>query len=164
MLEKFSQQQLDSMSLEEVMKVKANAKAAKTDLEKQKKSNKDWNDEKQNELDECVEFLVDLDDYIEAREQREAAQREAEQKESSPEAPLTIPAGTEKCVHLMIVKGQRYDANTGKKLVKAMPQIFTFAEWQLFKKSFRNLGYTIEKVLHDPYGEAAQYVEKEESK
>ena len=147
------------MSLEEVAKIKANAKAAKTDLEKQKKSNKDWNDEKQNELDECVEFLVDLDDYIEARKEREAAQ-----EESSPEAPSTVPAGTEKCVHLMIVKGQRYDANTGKKLVKAMPQIFTFAEWQLFKKSFRNLGYTIEKVLHDPYGEAAQYVEKEESK
>ncbi len=147
------------MSLEEVAKIKANAKAAKADLEKQKKSNKDWNDEKQNELDECVEFLVDLDDYIEARKEREAAQ-----EKSSPEAPLTVPAGTEKCVHLMIVKGQRYDADTGKKLVKAMPQIFTFAEWQLFKKSFRNLGYTIEKVLHDPYGEAAQYVEKEESK
>lgn len=157
MLEKFSQQQLDSKSLEEVAKIKANTEAAKADLEKHKKANKNWTDEKQNELDECVEFLVDLDDYIEDRMKRETPETKTEAEAAYKPAP-----GTEKLLHLSIVRGRRYDQNTGKEITKPFTQMFTFAEWQLFKKSHKGLGYSIMAVLHDPFNEAAKYVVKTE--
>ena len=50
---------------------------------------------------------------------------------------------------------------TGKEESKPCTQLFTFAEWQLFKKNFKGLGYSIMKVLHDPYGEAKDFVAKE---
>ena len=53
---------------------------------------------------------------------------------------------------------------TGKEISKPFIQKFTFAEWQLFKKNFKGLGYTIMAALHDPYGDAEALVYKEESK
>lgn len=49
---------------------------------------------------------------------------------------------------------------TGKEISKPYTQLFTYSEWQLFKNNFASLGYTIMKVLHDPYGEAAKFVTK----
>ena len=158
MLQKFSQQQLDHKSLAEVAQIKATAEAEKAKLEKQKKSNSDWTDAKQEELDEVVEFIVDIEDYIEERKKM------SEQDGEQPETESTyVPAkGTEKHVHVSIVRGQKYDPNTGKRISKPYVQMFTFAEWQLFKKSHKRLGYSIVGVLHDPYGDAAGLVEKNE--
>lgn len=158
MLQKFSQQQLDHKSLAEVAQIKATAEAEKAKLEKQKKSNSDWTDAKQEELDEVVEFIVDIEDYIDER--KKMSKQEGEQPEV--ESTYVPTKGTEKHVHVSIVRGQKYDPNTGKKISKPYVQMFTFAEWQLFKKSYKRLGYTIEGVLHDPYGDAAELVEKSE--
>ena len=50
---------------------------------------------------------------------------------------------------------------TGKRKSQSLnTQLFTYSEWQLFKNNFASLGYTIMKVLHDPYGEAAKFVTK----
>jgi hypothetical protein len=38
--------------------------------------------------------------------------------------------------------------------------MFNFGEWQLFKRHFKALGYTIIKALHDPYGDAEDLVTK----
>lgn len=156
MLEKFSQQQLEHKSLAEIAEIKAKAVAAKVSLEKQKKANKDWSEAKQNELDEVVEFLVDLDDYLETRSNEE------EPLEAESTDKYQVPAGTEKHVHLSVARGRRYDQNTGKEITKPFTQIFTFAEWQLFKKNHKGLGYSIMAVLHDPYGEAKNFVVKTE--
>lgn len=70
-----------------------------------------------------------------------------------------VPKGSEKCVHLKIFKGtKRYDPMTGKEIRKPYVQMFSYAEWQLFKNTFAGLGYSIIEVLHDPYGEAAAFV------
>ena len=112
----------------------------------------------QEELDDVVMFLVDLDEYIEKRSKD--SEKHASEKEV--EKPYELPKGTEKHVHLVIVRGRKFDPNTGKPISKGYTQIFTYSEWQLFKKNFRGLGYTIEKVLHDPYNEAAAFVTKSE--
>ncbi len=66
--------------------------------------------------------------------------------------------GTEAMLHLRIVNGKKFDPNTGKALTKPYTQMFTYAEWQVFKQHFKAIGFSIEEVLHDPYNEAKEFV------
>lgn len=127
---------------------------AKANLEKEKKANKNWTEAKQDELDEIVVFIVDLDEYIEDREKNSEQTNEG----SSPK----VAEGTEKLVQVSLIRGRRYDPATGKLLSKPFVQMFTHSEWQLFKKNFKGLGYTITAVHNDPYGDAAALVTKTE--
>lgn len=101
-----------------------------------------WTEELQNELNDIVLTLVDLEEYIEERQKTEGNK------------PYVPAKGTEKMVHLMIVRGRRFNPQTGKEETKPYPQMFTFGEWQIFKQNYKMLGYSIIKVLHDPYNEA----------
>lgn len=71
-----------------------------------------------------------------------------------------VEEGTEKMVHVSIVKGRRFNPSTGKEESAPFVQMFNFGEWQLFKRHFKALGYTIIKALHDPYGDAEDLVTK----
>ena len=144
MSQKMDLQQLQSRSLEEVKAYKEEAQKRKAELEALKaKGGKAWAPELQEELDDVVLFLVDVDDVIEEK------------------TPSYNPApGTEKMVHLSLVRGRRFNPLTAKEESKVFTQLFTFAEWQLFKKNYKNLGYTVMAVLHDPYGDAAEIVTK----
>lgn len=147
-------QQLKAHSLEEIKAYKEDAIKRKAELEDLKaKGGKAWTDKLQEELDEAVLFLVDVDEVIE--------EKLASEKAKETEVPAYVPQkGTEKMVHLSIVKGRRFNPMTGKEESTPYTQLFTFPEWQLFKKHFRSLGYSIMAVLHDPYGEAAELVTK----
>lgn len=129
--------QLKSLSKSEIIACRKEAEARKAELIALK-NEKNITKEQQEELDEIVIFLVDVDDII-------------NEKTSYKPAP-----GTENAVHLILVHGRRYSPLTGKEVSEMFTQIFTFAEWQLFKKNYKSLGYTIMAVLHDPYGDAAQ--------
>lgn len=146
-------------SLEEVAKIKSLAVTEKENLEKQKKSSKDWNDKKQEELDEVVVFIVDLEEYIDDRKSKEGS-NQTEKEAEKPER--KVAEGTEKLVQVSLIRGRRYDPATGKLLSKPSTQMFTYSEWQLFKKNFKGLGYTITAVHNDPYGDAAALVTKAE--
>ena len=73
-----------------------------------------------------------------------------------------VEEGTEKMVHVSIVKGRRFNPSTGKEESAPFVQMFNFGEWQLFKRHFKALGYTIIEALHDPYGDAEDLVTKSE--
>lgn len=150
MSQKMDLQQLQSHSLEEVKAYKKEAQKRKAELEALKtKGSKAWTPELQEELDDVALFLVDVDDVIE------------EKAASINTKPSYIPApGTEKMVHLSLVRGRRFNPITGKEESKVFTQLFTFAEWQLFKKNYKNLGYTVMAALHDPYGDAAEIITK----
>lgn len=155
MSQKMDLQQLQSHSLEEVKVYKEEAQKRKNELEALKlktKGSKAWTPELQEELDNVVLFLVDVDDVI---EEKAASEKTATKTSSYNPAP-----GTEKMVHLSLVRGRRFNSLTGKEESKAFTQLFTFAEWQLFKKNYKNLGYTVIAALHDPYGDAAEIVTK----
>lgn len=62
--------------------------------------------------------------------------------------------GTEDLVHLMIVRGPRFNVVTGEEVNPANLQMFSQQEFDLFKDSYSRLGYTVTEVLHDPTGEA----------
>ena len=152
MLQKLELQQLQALSLEDVKSYKKKAVERKAELEAAKaKGGKAWTSDLQEELDEVVLFLVDVDDIIEEK-QKEAT--------STIKNEYVIKPGTEKMVHLSIVRGRRFNPMTGKEESPAYTQMFTFAEWQLFKKTYKGLGYTIMAALHDPYGDAAELVQK----
>lgn len=148
MLQKVDLQQLQGQSLDEVKAYKNKVIARRVELEALKaKGGKAWTEELQDELNDVALFLVDIDDVI---EEKEAA--------NNKKAIYTPKAGTENMVHLLLVHGRRFNPVTGKEESTPFTQVFTFAEWQLFKKNFRGLGYTIVKALHDPYGDAAELV------
>lgn len=152
MLQKLELQQLQALSLEDVKSYKKKAVERKAELEAAKaKGGKAWTSDLQEELDEVVLFLVDVDDAIEEK-QNEAT--------STAENQYVVKPGTEKMVHLSLVRGRRFNPLTGKEESKVFTQLFTFAEWQLFKNNFKGLGYTIMAALHDPYGDAAELVQK----
>lgn len=152
MLQKLELQQLQALSLEDIKSYKKKAVERKAELEAAKaKGGKAWTSDLQEELDEVVLFLVDVDDIIEEK-QKEAT--------STTKNEYVIKPGTEKMVHLSIVRGRRFNPMTGKEESPAFTQMFTFAEWQLFKKTYKGLGYTIMAALHDPYGDAAELVQK----
>lgn len=73
--------------------------------------------------------------------------------------PTTVAPGTEKLVQIEAAFGNRFSARTGKEINKPQPMTFSFGEWQLFKQSYKRLGYQITKVINDPYGDAASLVE-----
>lgn len=152
MLQKMDLQQLQSHSLEEVKTYKQEAQKRKAELEALKaKGGKAWTPGLQEELDDTALLLVDIDDVIEEK---------AASTDNKKDAYYSPAPGTERMVHLSLVRGRRFNPLTGKEESKVFTQLFTFAEWQLFKKNYRNLGYTVMAALHDPYGDAAEIVVK----
>ena len=143
-------EELHKLSLQELQQLMEQGQQAKARLEAQKsKGGKAWTQEMQDELDNTVLGLVDLEEYIEERKKQEETTQE------STESTAYVPAkGAEKMVHLAIVHGRRFNPNTGKEESKPYIQLFTFGEWQLFKQNYKMLGFSIVKVLHDPYNEA----------
>mgnify|MGYP006952323306 CR=1 FL=1 len=61
-------------------------------------------------------------------------------------------------VKLKIAFGNRFSSKTGKEINSPQPASFTYGEWQLFKESYRRLGYEITEIINDPYGDAAALV------
>lgn len=97
----------------------------------------------QARLDEVAEKVIDLEEQIEL----------ADDEPKKPEAPkgYTPKPGTEHLVHLKIVRGARFDENTGKELSTPYVQMFTYGEYINFKKSAPLLGYTIMEEVYNPY-------------
>lgn len=82
----------------------------------------------------------------------QSRQRKKPQDKQEAEKPEYVPAkGTENLVHLSIVKGRRFDENTGQELSTPYTQTFTYGEYKNFKKKARLIGYTIVKELYNPY-------------
>lgn len=97
----------------------------------------------QSRLDEVAEQIIDLEEQIELAEDEVAPVVSTTGYKSEP--------GTEKLVHLSIVRGRRFDENTGKEVSTPYKQMFTYGEYLNFVKSAPLLGYTIVEELYNPY-------------
>lgn len=147
MYQKMNLQQLKEYNLKDIKSHRETIAAKKIELEALKaQGGKAWTSKLQEELDEIVLYLVDVDEIIEAKQALVST--------------YTPKKGTEKMVHVKIIRGRRFNPMTGKEESTPYIQLFTFPEWQLFKKNFRGLGYSIMSVLHDPYKDAAELVTK----
>ena len=126
---------------------KEQLEAKKMELLKLKNDDK-LTDKQQEQLNDIAVRLVDLDEEIE---------------KLSSDSKYEVPKGTENHVHLSIVRGNRFSAKTGKEVNLPYVQIFSRGEFEVFKQSFKNLGYTIVSVLHDPTGEASSLISEDEN-
>ena len=105
MLQKMTLQELQALSLEDVKSYKKKAVERKAELEAAKaKGGKAWTSDLQEELDEVVLFLVDVDDVIEEKSSASKTQAKSD---------YTPTPGTEKMVHLSIVRGRKFNPMTG---------------------------------------------------
>lgn len=93
----------------------------------------------QEKLSAIAEQIVDLEEQIELAE---------DEKQVSSYKPKP---GTEKLVHLSIIRGRRFDENTGKEISEPYVQMFTYNEYQNFIKKAELIGYTIIEELYNPY-------------
>lgn len=97
-------------------------------------------------------MLLDIEDAIEEKTL-------GGESEDEPKGYVPVK-GTENMVHLKLVNGRRFSETTGKEISKTYTQIFTYAEWQLFKEHHSRIGIQILGVLYDPFNEAEKYVVK----
>lgn len=119
-------------------------------LQAKKANEKAFTKEQQARLNEVTEAVVDMEEQIELAPEDEAP--EAKKYE--------VPKGTEKLVQVKLSTGNRFDPKTGKEINKPVPQMFNYGEWELFKKNYKLLGYTITEVMNDPFKDAAPLIGK----
>ena len=117
-------------------------------LQAKKANEKAFTNEQQNRLNEVTESIVDLEEQIELAPENETPETTA------------APKGTEKLVQVKLSMGNRFDPKTGKEINKPVPQMFNYGEWQLFKKNYKLLGYTITEVMNDPFEDATALIGK----
>ena len=102
-----------------------------------------------------------MEEQIELAADDEAPkEEETPKKEEAQAAKYEVPKGTEKLVHVKLSTGNRFDPKTGKEINKPVPQTFNYGEWQLFKKNYKLLGYTITEVMNDPFKDATPLIGK----
>lgn len=153
MFQKLEPKQLQELSYDDLVAHKTEAEEFKAKLEAAKaKGGKAWTVTAQEKLDDLVVYIVDLDD---AAEEKKPKTEEAKVVEK----PKVLPKGWANHVVLKVVRGRRFNPMTGTEESQPYQQIFSFAEWQNFKKHHASLGYTIVEVLNDPWGDAAAFVE-----
>lgn len=95
--------------------------------------------EQQARLDEVAELIIDLKEQIELAD------------DEVPTTGYKPQPGTEHLVHLSIIRGRRFDENTGKELSTPYVQKFTYGEYLNFIKRASLIGYTIVEELYNPY-------------
>ena len=127
--------------VEKARTIKANLEAAKA------KNAKAFTEQQQNDLNSVTLYLVDAEEVL-AQKEAEAAKAVAA---TAPKEAYVPAKGTEKLIHLSIVRGHRFDPKTGEEKTKPYVQLFTYGEFLLFAKNHSRLGFDIIKVLHDPY-------------
>ena len=122
-------------------------------LQAKKANEKAFTKEQQARLSKVTEDIVDLEEQIELAPADEAPK-------TATTAKYEVPKGTEKLVQVKLSTGNRYNPKTGKEINKPVPQMFNYGEWQLFKKNYKLLGYTIVEVMNDPFKDATPLIDK----
>ena len=122
-------------------------------MQAKKADEKAFTKEQQARLSKVAEDIIDLEEQIELAPVDETPK-------TATTAKYEVPKGTEKLVHVKLSTGNRYDPKTGKEINKPVPQTFNYGEWQLFKKNYKLLGYTIVEVMNDPFKDATPLIDK----
>lgn len=127
-------------------------KQEKEKLMKAKTSKPDkFTDKQQERLNTVAEQIVDLEEQIELAEDNEPKSESAKETAIEGNNGYIPKPGTEKLVHVKLVRGRRFDENTGAEISSPYIQMFTYGEYKNFKKNASLIGYTIIEELYNPY-------------
>lgn len=108
-------------------------------------------------IEQKTEFDLNAEELKKA-ETRLAVVEEALKQNTNNAATGSQSGEDSQLVKLKIAFGNRFSSKTGKEINSPQPVSFTYGEWQLFKESYRRLGYEITEIINDPYGDAAALV------
>ena len=108
-------------------------------------------------VEQKTEFDLNAEELKKA-ETRLAVVEEALKQNTNNAATGSQSGEDSQLVKLKIAFGNRFSSKTGKEINSPQPVSFTYGEWQLFKESYRRLGYEITEIINDPYGDAAALV------
>lgn len=96
-----------------------------------------------------------------AEELKKAEARLAVVEEALRQNVFSTPADkSDKAVVVMVAFGDRFSKRTGKEVNPPQKRYFSFGEWQVFKRNYKLLGYSITAVINDPFGDAAGLIEE----
>lgn len=100
-----------------------------------------WTDAMQKQLDKMQE------EY----EGKESDAKVDTENSNASEHSFIPPKGQEHLAHVKIVKGQRFNPDTGAEISKPYVQTFTRSEYRVFESAAQRLGYKIVEILHKPF-------------
>lgn len=143
MFQKKNEKELESLKPEELAAHQKELMVRKAEL-LQKKKDGVIADEEQAELDDLAVYLVAVGKLV----KKPTTTEKSEQAESNAYVP---PKGEENVAVLSLTKGRRFNPDTGEREAPVFTQKFNASEYRLFMAHYKSLGYTIEKVIYNPF-------------
>lgn len=153
MFQKKNEKELENLKPEELAAHQKELMVRKAEL-LQKKKDGVIADEEQAELEDLAVYLVAVGKLVkkptttEKSEQAKSEQPKPEQTKSNAYVPLK---GEENVAVLSLTKGRRFNPDTGEREAPVFTQKFSANEYRLFMAHYKSLGYTIEKVIYNPF-------------
>lgn len=148
MFQKKNEKELENLKSEELAAHQKGLMVRKAEL-LQKKKDGVIADEEQAELEDLAVYLVAVDKLVKKPTTTEKPeQAKPEQATSQAYVPLK---GEENIAVLRLTKGRRFNPDTGEREAPVFTQKFNASEYHLFMAHYKSLGYTIEKVIYNPF-------------
>ena len=153
MFQKKNEKELENLKPEELAAHQKELMVRKAEL-LQKKKDGVIADEEQAELEDLAVYLAAVGKLVkkptttEKSEQTKSEQPKSEQTKPNAYVPLK---GEENVAVLSLTKGRRFNPDTGEREAPVFTQKFSASEYRLFMAHYQSLGYTIEKVIYNPF-------------
>ena len=152
MFQKKNEKELENLKPEELAAHQKELMVRKAELLQKKKDGVIANEE-QAELEDLAVYLVTVDKLVKKPEQSKSEQAKPEQpkpEQTKPNAYVPLK-GEENVAVLSLTKGRRFNPDTGEREAPVFTQKFSASEYRLFMAHYQSLGYTIEKVIYNPF-------------
>lgn len=112
-------------------------------------------DEEQAELEDLVVYLIAVGKLVKTpatTAKLEQTEPTATEKPEQAKSSVYVPSkGEENVAVLSLTKGRRFNPDTGEREAPVFTQKFNASEYRLFMEHYKSLGYTIEKVIYNPF-------------
>lgn len=151
MFQKKNEKELKSLKPEELAAHQKELMVRKAEL-LQKKKDGAIADEEQAELEDLAIYLVAVGKLVNTSTTTEKPEKpEKPEPEQAKPCAYIPPKGEENVAVLSLTKGRRFNPDTGEREAPVFTQKFNANEYRLFMAHHKSLGYTIEKVIYNPF-------------
>ena len=155
MFQKKNEKELESLKPEELAAHQKELMVRKAEL-LQKKKDGVIADEEQAELEDLAIYLIAVGKLVKkpaiiTEKPEQAKPATTEKPEQAEPRAYTPPMGEENVAVLSLTKGRRFNPDTGEREAPVFTQKFNASEYRLFMENYNSLGYTIEKVIYNPF-------------
>lgn len=154
MFQKKNEKELENLKPEELAAHQKELMVRKAEL-LQKKKDSVIADEEQAELEDLAVYLIAVGKLAKmptTTAKLEQTEPTAIEKPEQAKPNAYVPSkGEENVAVLSLTKGRRFNPDTGEREAPVFTQKFNASEYRLFMEHYKSLGYTIEKVIYNPF-------------